>query len=29
MGLVGGDEKERGEKSRIDVKGREDRDKVR
>ena len=29
MGLVGGDEKERGEKSRIDVKGSEDRDKVK
>ena len=29
MGLVGGDEKERGKKSRIDVKGSEDRDKVK
>ena len=29
MGLVGGDEKERRKKSRIDVRGREDRDKVR
>ena len=29
MGLVGGDDRDRGVKSRIDVRGSEDRDKVK